>query len=166
MQPEAILAILLPLAAAGILICALALRYRNRVLKHQERMAAIEKGLWSVETDDLESSTVSTTRVYLLRGLLWLFGGLGLILFLVGLWASGGNVKTAMQRTIQAQRLKNMGASEELIQQVQHDTTPERALPLGVCLVGLVPVGVGLAYLVFYRRETRRLCAITGGRTK
>ncbi len=152
MQPEAILAVLLPLSAAAILISSLMLRFRRRELQHKEWLASIEKGLTPPGSGDLGIPS-DGARVYLLRGLLWLFGGIGVLVFLAGVSFSTNASKTAMEKAVQSQRLKKMGASEELIHQVQNDTTPQSSLPRAFCLIGLVPIGVGLAYLFFYRSE-------------
>jgi hypothetical protein len=153
MQPESIIAVLLPLSAATILICSLIFRYRRRELKHKEWLVAIEKGIPPPEIGDLGLQSEGSPRLYLLRGLLWLFGGVGIFGFLLGLSLMTAGTKTAMQRAVQTQRLKNMGASDELIRQVQSDTTPENSVPRGFFLVALAPIGVGLAYLIFYRSE-------------
>jgi hypothetical protein len=88
-------------------------------LHHKERLAAIEKG---VELPPLPPELFGSERKgrprYLLRGLVWLFIGLGT---LVGLYGITGN------------------GDEK------------------VWLLGLIPTGVGLAYLIYYFVEGRKL---------
>ena len=86
-------------------------------LHHKERLAAIEKGieLPSLLTEGLGPRARPR---YLLRGLLWLFGGLGTLLALSGI------------------------------------TRPEADK---AWLLGFIPTGVGLAYLIYYLVEGRRL---------
>lgn len=152
MQPESILAVLLPLSAAAILISSLMFRFRRREFQHKEWLTAIEKGLPLPVGSDLGIPS-GGARPYLLRGLLWLFSGIGVLVFLAGVSFTTNASKTTMEKAVQSQRLKRMGASEELIRQVQNDTTPQNSFPRAFCLIGLVPIGVGLAYLVFYRSE-------------
>jgi hypothetical protein len=91
-------------------------RSRNQQLLHQERMAALEKGVAVVEP------RLWSTRVYLLRGLIWSFCGAALCICLFGLSTSN------------------------------HTST-------SVALLGLIPLSVGLAYLVFYFTGERRQAA-------
>lgn len=110
-------------AALGML--AIYLGYRKRkeifVLYHQERMAAIEKG---VEVPPLPEALLTDEggrparpyhpRRHLLRGLAWLFVGLGLG---AGLWATAG---------------------------------------FDWALFSLVPIGIGLAQLIYYFVEGKK----------
>jgi hypothetical protein len=98
----------------GLICVALAFRYKKRELQHRERLAALERGIAASEL--VAASAPWTPRVYLLRGLMWLFAGLGLTVFLLGLSVSDGP-------------------------------------PKGAALLGLIPIGVGLAYLITYRAE-------------
>jgi len=118
-QPESILALMIPIIATvlgiGMAMLAVYLNYRKRkdmfALYHQERMAAIEKGIELPPLPDAffseESKPVSPRR-RLLHGLVWLFLGLGV---LVAFRATG-----------------------------QRD----------VAWFGLIPVGIGLAFLIYY----------------
>jgi hypothetical protein len=142
--------------STAVVICALAFRHRRRELQHKERMAAIEKGAPLPALNDIEQRAPWTPRVYLLRGMMWLFSGIGLTLFLAGLSASTFRVKSAEERVSAAQRLKDLGASEEQVREVQNDRIPRRDLAPGFSLIGLVPIGVGLAYLLSYRAENKK----------
>ena len=93
-----ILALFIPIIAIimgiGIAMLAIFLQYRKRketfALYHQERMAALEKGVELpplpdyLVTDDARPLRPYHPRRYLLKGLIWLFVGIGLG---VALWA-------------------------------------------------------------------------------
>src|SRR5690242_18376366 len=81
--PVVIIMVMLIGAVAAILIVGLTLRYRRRELQHKERLAAMEKGAPLPALTDFEQRAPWTPRMYLLRGLMWLFGGIGLTLFLL-----------------------------------------------------------------------------------
>ena len=38
-----------------------------------------------------------------------------------------------------------------------HAQREEVGMPIGVAFLGLIPIGVGLAYLIFYRAESKKL---------
>ena len=139
-----------------VMICALAFRHRRRELQHKERMAAIEKGGPLPARSDNEQRPPWTPRVHLLRGMMWLFSGIGLTLFLAGLSASTFRMQSAEERVSAAQRLKDLGATEEQVREVQNDRIPRRDVAPGFSLIGLVPIGVGLAYLFSYRTENKK----------
>jgi hypothetical protein len=116
-----IVAVILGIAVAML---AIYLSYRKRkemfALYHQERMAAIEKGVdlpslpEAMLTDDGRPFRPYHPRRHLLRGLAWLFVGLG---GGVATWATAG---------------------------------------LDWALFGLVPVGIGLAHLIYYFVEGKK----------
>jgi hypothetical protein len=149
MRGPEVIALLLVLAAVT-LIWALHVRYRQRELVHRERMSAIEKGVPLPE-----SREAGTPRIYLLRGMIWLFAGISLSALLLGVSLTTGHSRSYRERLITSEQFRRMGASPEQVQQLLTDNTPEPALPLGVCLLGLVPAGVGIAYLIFYRVERK-----------
>ena len=96
------LALMIPIIALilGIAVAMLALylNYRKRkemfALYHQERMAAIDKGVElpplpdTLLTDDGKPVSPYNPRQHLLKGLAWLFVGLGLG---AGLWSTFGH---------------------------------------------------------------------------
>ena len=100
MHPE-ILALLIPMVAiimgVGIAMLVIYLQYRKRketfTLYHQERMTALEKGVELpplpdfLLADDGRPFRPYHPRLHLLKGLTWLFVGLGAG---VGIWATGG----------------------------------------------------------------------------
>jgi hypothetical protein len=121
--PEVIIPIVAILMPVGIIAVVAHFKNKEREMIHRERMAALEKGLQPPV--ELEPSVFSRRphgpRNYLLRGLVWLFVGLGALapVFLF------------------------------------RDPWGERIAPqiLSLPFLGLIPAGVGLAYLVFYAIE-------------
>jgi hypothetical protein len=90
--------------------------HQSREMLHRERMAALERGLPPPDEPPRNSGPQVSSRDYLLRGLVWLFVGLGLLAF----WW----------------------------------TSALYGHPFGtLALLGFVPVGVGIAHIVFYTVE-------------
>jgi len=160
MGPEIVI-ILMVLSAAAIIIWSLVLRYKRHEMRHRERMTAIEKGA-ELPADPPEKPPVPwSPRVYLLRGLIWLFTGLGLSTFLLGLSLTiVPHQPNFEDRLWRVQNLRQNGATEEeikqLLSQSQNQGPPRGEFPAGISLVGLIPMGVGLAYLIYYRGEGHR----------
>jgi hypothetical protein len=144
---------IIALVVGGVIVSGLVLRYRKRELQHKERLAALDKGMALPELSG--EGRVWSPRVYLLRGMLWLFGGVALTAFIGAFSVSTGGPMRLEDRIWRARNLKNMGATEEEIKQAENDLTPQDKLPGAVALLGLVPIGVGLAYLIFYRVESK-----------
>jgi hypothetical protein len=118
------MALLLPILTVvltlGTVMLAIYLGYRKKkemfTLYHQERMAAIEKGIEVPPIPDaffMNPANQGTGRD-LLKGLVWLFVGVGLTVALY------------------------------------HEGEKKEAL------FGLIPAGIGLAYLIYYAVEGRR----------
>src|SRR6266478_44687 len=118
------LAVMIPIIAIvmgmGTAIVAIYFGYRKRTemfkLYHQERMAAIDKGVELPPIPDsfFASAYTSSPRRDLLKGLIWLFLGVGIT---VTLYANLHSKKA---------------------------------------LYGLLPLGIGLAYLIYYMAEGRK----------
>lgn len=142
----------LVLAAACVFIYALYIRYRRREMQHRERVTAIEKGAALPEMHEVEIGT----RTYLLRGMIWLFSGIALSVFLFSISVTTRLPKSIEQRIREAKFVEQVGGTPEQIREAQNDTKPEEMLPVAFSLVGLVPAGVGIAYLIFYRVERTR----------
>jgi uncharacterized membrane protein len=159
-DPAALLLMTLILAAAGIGIWSLTLRFRRRELQHKERMAAIEKGGPLPALTDVEGRPPWTPRVYLLRGMMWLFSGIALTVLLLGVSVTSHRPRSMHERLWDAQRLKDLGATDEQVRQMQNDTSPREGVVLGVSLIGLIPIAVGLAYLIYYRLEGKNMPAL------
>jgi uncharacterized membrane protein len=150
MRGDEILLLCFFVAALAIVILALYFRYRKQQLFHQERMAALDKGL---PVPQAYTPRPWSPRVYLLRGLMWSFAGIALSVFLLG-------IALTTQRPQSAEnvlwRTKNLAQSagitaEEAKQIIEKDpNTRQDGMPLGVALLGLIPIAVGAAYLIFY----------------
>src|SRR5262245_577464 len=140
------------LGAIGLCVYPLYLRFRRRELLHKERMAALEKGVALPDLTDVEAGP----RIYLLRGMIWLLSGLALSVFLLVLSATTQFPKSADERFREANAIARWGGTAEQIKRAQDDTGPQERLPYAVSLIGLVPISVGVAYLIFYRVEKTR----------
>lgn len=139
----------LMLLACFVVGMALAFRYKKREMQHRERLAAIEKGT------ALPAATEPapwSPRVYLLRGLMWLFSGLGLTVLLLGLAMSPQWDEPAWLRVQQANVARSQGATAAEVQEILGDRHRNGPVP-ALGLLGLIPMGVGLAYLITYRSE-------------
>jgi hypothetical protein len=165
MAPEFVI-MLMTLSAAAIIVWALVLRYKRHEMRHKERMTAIEKGAELPAEPAQKPPVPWSPRVYLLRGLIWLFTGVGLSAFLLGLSLTiVSHPERLEDRLWRAQNLRHNGATEEEIKQYlsqsQSQNAPRNEFPAGVALIGLIPMGVGLAYLIYYRGESHRLSDIS-----
>ena len=142
------------LMAVLIVAIALSFRYKKRELQHRERLVALEKGIeFPVNDSPGHSSAPWTPRVFLLRGMMWLFAGIGLGVFLFGVSLASPHEEPAWVRVDQATHARENGATPDQIRQIMSDREERGGLPAGVALIGLVPIGIGLAYLVAYRGE-------------
>jgi hypothetical protein len=97
------------------------LRYKVRVLIHKERLLAIERGI-DFPSDPGQTPGLSP-QVCLLRGLLWLFMGIALIICLL-------MVATFLRGD-------------------------DRSIATAWAMAGIVPAGIGLAYLLYYRLQQK-----------
>jgi hypothetical protein len=152
MNNDDMITFLLFLMVTGLFVYALYMRFRRRELLHKERMAALEKGVALPDLTDVGAGP----RIYLLRGMIWLLSGLALSVFLLALSATMQFPKSADQRFREADTIRRWGGTADQIQAAQNDTGPQERLPYAVSLIGLVPIGVGAAYLIFYRAVTAR----------
>src|ERR1039457_5601018 len=82
MAPGASYALICMAAAFVVVVMVLYLRHRNLQMLHQERMAALEKG---VPVPVARALAPWSPRVYLLRGLIWSSTGLAIMICLLGL---------------------------------------------------------------------------------
>jgi hypothetical protein len=138
---------------AIVIVASLYLRYRQREFQHQERMAAIDKGTLLPDIDEPQSPR--SGRIYLLRGMMWLFSGIAIVAFLAAMVAYSREPSSMERRLDRTQELRRLGATEEQIQEAEKEL-PRDAMPGGIPLLGLVPMGIGLAYLIYYRVEGKR----------
>ena len=152
----ALIVLILLLSLSATVAWSLALRFRRRELLHREWMAALEKGMPLPELTTLEDG-VSGSKIYLLRGLLWLATGVTLSLFLSVLWLTTWERPPVSALIRDAQALRELGYSQEEIRRLipfQPEREPD--FPIGLAVLGIVPAGVGVAYLLFYRGELLR----------
>jgi hypothetical protein len=139
---------------AGVIVSfAMFFRYKKRELQHRERLIALEKGV-ALPADGSPDRQLPpwTPRIFLLRGLIWLFTGISAVVFLLCLSLASRHERAAWVRVTQATSAKQNGATEDQVRQIMNDKE-ERELPTGVSLIGLVPMGIGLAYLITFRAE-------------
>ncbi len=131
---------------------AMAFRYKKRELEHRERMIAMERGtpmpapLINVEPQPWRPTSL------LRRGLMWSLSGLGMMIFLFAISMAGPREIPVAGRVQSANTAKMNGASEAQIEQIMNDKQ-ERGLQPQFSLIGLIPIGVGVAYLITYRKE-------------
>jgi len=140
----------------GLILAALLMRNRQQYLLHQERMAALEKG---AAVPVARALAPWSPRVYLLRGLIWSASGLAIMICLLGLAASSHRQESTESRMWRAKTLTaSLAISMDQAQQiVDKDSASERqGMPFGIALLGLIPLGVGIAYLVFYYTDESR----------
>jgi alkylhydroperoxidase/carboxymuconolactone decarboxylase family protein YurZ len=131
----------------------LAYRYHVREMEHKQMLAAIEKGV----DPPVPQSAPWTPRTYLLHGMIWLFAGLASFIALSAIAATSRRPIPVEVTVRAATEARERGATPEEIQMLLHTPREEEGIPMGLGFLGLIPVGVGLAYLIFYRVESRKL---------
>jgi len=144
--------------AACMLATVLYYRHKKAELTHVERMAAIEKGV-ALPAIEPPRPAPDPIRRYLLAGMIWLFSGVGLAIFLFALSVTlpKADMNTLQERQAKAEALRHLGASDEELRRVIYEQDRAGArMPVGISTIGLIPMGVGLAYLIFYAAERKR----------
>ena len=141
-------------AVTGLVAYFMTLRFRRRELQHKEWMAAIEKGVPMPALDALEMS-MGGSRAYLLKGMVWLACGVTLMLFL-SVWTSTGQPPSVETKVREAQQLRELGYTDQQILGLTAAQNARPIFPIGLSMIGLVPAGIGIAYLAFYRIEKQR----------
>ena len=150
-----IFVIVLMCCSTVIMMAALATRYKHRELQHRERLAAIEKGAaLPVLEEPATGSRPFNPRTLLLRGLVWLFIGIGIVVSLGAVTLFSMGEKSAYERVSQANFARANGATDEQVRMIMNDRRGDGPGP-GIALIGLIPMGVGLAYLITWRSERR-----------
>ena len=144
-----------------LVIALLFMRRRSQEMRHRERLAAMEKG---VPLPPDAAAAPWSPRVYLLRGLIWSFTGAAIIIALLGVSLSDHRHYRESAQNL-AWRARNVAENlqipiEQARQIVEKDETERAAqdtgMPPAVALLGLIPLGVGLAYIAFYRSDASR----------
>ena len=155
-----ILVVVILVLAVARLMWASYLNYRHRVMYHRERMFALEKG---VEPPPMPPSLAgphaegwgsvfqaggapASPSAYLLRGLVWLFLGIGIMGFFAGI--STTFIREKVPDWYYSQKVED--------RKLPPPTVRNPEVPMGWTTLGLIPAGVGIAYLIFYRVESRR----------
>ncbi len=145
------------LFALAIIVVALYFRYRKLQLFHQERMTALEKGL--PVPNGYTPAPPWSPRVYLLRGLVWSLVGIAFIVSLLAIARSTQRPESTESALWRAKNLsQSMGISVAEARQVvaKDQNSRQEGVPWGMALLGLIPVGVGVAYLIFYYTGEQR----------
>jgi len=155
-MPVSLLPILLLIAffiVGAIVVFFLNNRFRTRELDHKERLAAIEKGV------DLPARVTApwTPRTYLLHGMIWLFAGLATFVALSAIAATSHHQVSLEERLAAVNDARFRGATPAEVEMLLNAPRGEEGMPMGIGFLGLIPVGVGLAYLIFYRIESKKL---------
>src|SRR5215203_3900518 len=141
--PEII--IILTILAIPLFVVSLGVRFLLSSRRHKERLASIEKGI-SIPDLDRPREAIPDLRVYLLRGMIWMFVGIALTLSLLGI-----SLTSERPKYLAIMELKQstfITTAEDYNEAVKH-IRPQYAVPPALSLLGLVPIGVGLAYLLF-----------------
>ena len=135
-------------------------RHRKQELLHRERMAALEKGTAIPLGRD---PAPWSPRVHLLRGLIWSLTGAALAICLYGISLASQRPDSTQTKAWRAQSVANSLSIpiDQARSIVEKDAaTDVHGVPTAVALLGLIPLSVGLAYLVFYYSdESRKLGA-------
>jgi hypothetical protein len=146
---------LIVVLATILIVAAMVSRYKQRELQHRERMAAVEKGV-ALPAESVTQPEPFHPRTYLLRGLMWLFIGIAISISFAGLAMLAQHQEPAWVRVDEATHAKERGASDAEVVQIMNDKHNDGPNP-GIGLIGLIPIGVGLAYLITYRSERSRV---------
>lgn len=131
----------------------LALRFRGRELEHRKMIAAMEKGL----DPPVTQAAPWTPRTYLLHGMIWLFAGLASFAALSAIAVTSRREVPWETRLAAVNDARRNGATQAEVQILLNSPRQAEGLPLGLGFLGFIPIGVGLAYLIFYRIESKKL---------
>ena len=143
--------------AVIVVLPSLFMRFKRQQLRHLERMAALEKGA-ELPLEPLEQNATFAPRVYLLRGLIWLFSGIATLIFLAGLAMTDIETDSLEVRLWRADRMRQSGLPEDQWKKlINEPPASHHRIPIGLALIGLVPIGVGFAYLIFYTGERKQV---------
>jgi hypothetical protein len=132
---------------------ALTFRFRQRELEYKQKIAAIEKGAEL----PVPQSAPWTPRTYLLHGMIWLFVGIASFVALSAVAVTSRRPVSWEARLAAVNDARFRGATPEELQILLNSPREEEGIPFGLGFLGLIPIGVGLAYLIFYRIESKKL---------
>jgi hypothetical protein len=135
-------------------------RHKRAELIHQERMTAMEKGV-ALPVFEPAVQAIDHVRRHLLFGMIWLFSGAGLAIFIFALSITIPRPNGDERRT-RIESLRKLGASDdELRMVVNEQSRMNQGLPIGFGTIGFIPMGVGLAYMIFYAVERKRYAGLS-----
>lgn len=130
-------------------------RHKRAELIHAERMTAMEKGV-ALPVFEPATRSIDPMRRNLLFGMIWLFSGMGLAFFLFALSTTTPNRHVGSPEA-SLETLRKLGASDDELRRAFYEHERDsNGIPIGLGTVGSVPMGVGLAYLIFYAIERKR----------
>lgn len=156
---------ILLISLAAIAIFVLHMRHKRREMAHRERLLALEKGLELPGAANGNGTEHGGPRVYLLRGLIWLFLGIAIAGSLGALFATWTEAEDLEHKLWSAERMRGLYQragiptpdwTPEQVRELQTRRT-RQVLPAGAPALGSIPIAVGLAYLLFYAAESRRM---------
>jgi hypothetical protein len=169
MRTEEALLLIFMLSGLIVVLVVLWMRHHNQQMLHEERLAALEKGVAVVPAG--REPAPWSTRVYLLRGLIWSFTGAALTIGLLGASLASQRPGRPDSPEWLAMRAKSVSLSLQVpIDQAREIVAKDNEAhaketdgpPAAIALFGLIPLSVGLAYLVFYYSdESRKNLAVT-----
>ena len=110
MNADIIVPFFFVLSVSFVIGYALKLRYDRRELQHKERLAALEKGAQLPALVEDGRWPSASPRIYLLRGMMWLFSGIALVIFLLGATAASQQPETIENRAFTALRISRAWA--------------------------------------------------------
>ena len=153
----------LAILAAAFGFAYLGLRAHQIRVQHREHLAALDKGV-DIKPILLTASPAFGHRVYLLRGLVWLFAGgalLAALTVIAPFWDTTDDPGHKLEfKLMRARSLKDMGATEAQLSAMENEIERaghSRPNPRLIGLIGLIPMFTGFAYLVFYALEEKRM---------
>jgi hypothetical protein len=98
-----------------------------------------------------------TPRTYLLHGMIWLFVGIASLVALSAVAVTSRRPISWEARLAAVNDARFRGATPEELQILLNSLREEDGIPIGLGFLGFIPIGVGLAYLIFYKVESKKL---------
>jgi hypothetical protein len=147
--------IILGIVALVAVAAVLAQRHKTLQMLHSERLAALEKGA----VVPVAVPPPTAPRVYLLRGLIWSGIGLSVLFCLFALALSSHRpapAETRMWRAHNIHQSSGIPMDQAMLMVEQDENSHLQGMPVSVALFGLIPLFVGLAYLIFYYTDESR----------
>jgi hypothetical protein len=89
--------------------------------------------------------------------MIWLFVGISVFLGLTAIAVTSRRQQPWESRLAAVNDARFRGATPEEIQMLLNSPRQEEGVPMGIGFLGLIPASVGIAYLIFYRLESKKL---------